>query len=407
MDKRKLVSKSSLHRDVQPINQSLDKINSISDKQTNSHTNIVTQEKNELFHEGRLPDIRSSTLKPLNIHPKEKSSFIKSKKRNFCEIENNLSETDDFAVTSQVLKIPKQLNSQVSTNISFITNQQENIYLSKNSVSLRKSLDTNPIIEETIIPKNKITDHSLEDSDLDNDFDFSYDQYNIIKKKQNKITLDRNTKCTQDININQNSPRKICHESIETVTKSYISQRKQQDKSKEFQSFTKSKEYNVSDNKKSENINNRQYLSEKQNFHVPSVFSKFLQKCDIILSIDSIHILSKSSIFLKKRKIYKIIFFMLKFLCTDYPAIVKWKMKKILNLKQNQKKDIIDSIEEYIRNEENFVKMLNDMEISMDNDSFNVLSKISLARILLEVTEIQVDIYNIFISKLNESVLLA
>jgi len=97
---------------------------------------------------------------------------------------------------------------------------------------------------------------------------------------------------------------------------------------------------------------------------------------------------------------------MLKFLCTDCPAIVKWKMKKILNLKQNQKKDIIDSIEEYISNEENFVKMLNDMEVS-DNNGFNVLSKISLARILLEVTEIQVDIYNIFISKLNESVLLA
>lgn len=99
---------------------------------------------------------------------------------------------------------------------------------------------------------------------------------------------------------------------------------------------------------------------------------------------------------------------MLKFLSIDVPpSIVKWKMKKVLNLKQYQKKDLIDSIEKYIRNEENFEKMLNDMEISTDTNSFGILSKITLARILLEVTEIQADVYNIFISKLNESILLA
>ncbi|XP_018406104.1 PREDICTED: Fanconi anemia group D2 protein homolog [Cyphomyrmex costatus] len=81
-------------------------------------------------------------------------------------------------------------------------------------------------------------------------------------------------------------------------------------------------------------------------------------------------------------------------------------MKKVLKSKQYQKKDIIDSIEEYIRQEDNFIKMLNDMEISTDVNSFSVLNKITLARILLEVPEIQTDIYNIFISKLNESVLL-
>ncbi|XP_011707462.1 PREDICTED: Fanconi anemia group D2 protein homolog [Wasmannia auropunctata] len=123
------------------------------------------------------------------------------------------------------------------------------------------------------------------------------------------------------------------------------------------------------------------HFISKQNFHI-SVFSNFLQKCGI-LSTDDMYTLNVP------------------------PSIAKWKMKKVLNLKQYQKKDIIDSIEEYIRSEENFVKMLNDMDISTDNNGFNVLSKITLARILLEVTEIQVDIYNIFISKLNESVLLA
>lgn len=81
-------------------------------------------------------------------------------------------------------------------------------------------------------------------------------------------------------------------------------------------------------------------------------------------------------------------------------------MRNVLSSKQYQKKDIIDSIEEYVRNEESFEKMLNDMELSTDNRSFSALNKISLARILLEVTEIQTDIYNIFISKLNESILL-
>ncbi|EGI64262.1 Fanconi anemia group D2 protein [Acromyrmex echinatior] len=72
------------------------------------------------------------------------------------------------------------------------------------------------------------------------------------------------------------------------------------------------------------------------------------------------------------------------------PSIAKRKMRKVLNSKQYQKKDVIDSIEEYIIREENFLNMLNDMEIS-DNNSFSVLSKITLARILLEVPEIQAD----------------
>ena len=108
---------------------------------------------------------------------------------------------------------------------------------------------------------------------------------------------------------------------------------------------------------------------------------------------------------MKIRKIYKFVLHV-KFFCTVVPpSIAKRKMRKVLNSKQYQKKDIIDSIEEYIVREENFLNMLNDMEIS-DNNSFSVLSKITLARILLEVPEIQADVYNMFMCKLNESVLL-
>lgn len=89
------------------------------------------------------------------------------------------------------------------------------------------------------------------------------------------------------------------------------------------------------------------------------------------------------------------------------PSVAKQKMKKILTSKQYEKKDIINSIQEYIQDEENFEKMLNDMEISVDDRGFHALNNVSLSRILLEITEIQTDIYNCFISKLNESVLLA
>lgn len=78
----------------------------------------------------------------------------------------------------------------------------------------------------------------------------------------------------------------------------------------------------------------------------------------------------------------------------------------VLNSKQYEKKDIIDSIQKYIQ-DKNFLNMLNNIEIPVDNKDITVVNCVSLARILLEVTEIQTDIYNIFISKLNESVLLA
>lgn len=86
------------------------------------------------------------------------------------------------------------------------------------------------------------------------------------------------------------------------------------------------------------------------------------------------------------------------------PSIVKQRIKTILNSKQYQKKDITDSIEEYVQ-DKCFLNILNNIELSIDNRDFTVVSSVSLARILLETTEIQTDVYNIFISKLNESVL--
>ncbi|KYN44497.1 Fanconi anemia group D2 protein [Trachymyrmex septentrionalis] len=325
MDKRKLILRNSLHKDIQSSNQSLERSGS-SNKEIDSYmTNIATQEKSESFYEGRLSDSRSTTL---NINSKEKNLSIKGKKRNFCETEN-ISETDECPVTSKVLKTSKQLNSQA--NISF---SQEHIHLSRNRVTMaNKTLDTtNPSIEKSITSKNRSVNYLSEDSASDNNFDISYNDRNIAKKKQNKTALDRNTKCISPvINTSRNSPRKICQESFisRTFTEPRISQKKQD---KELQPASK--------------------------------------------------------------KIYKFVLHV-KFFCTVVPpSIAKRKMRKVLNSKQYQKKDIIDSIEEYIVREENFLNMLNDMEIS-DNNSFSVLSKITLARILLEVPEIQADVYNI------------
>ncbi|XP_012062427.1 PREDICTED: Fanconi anemia group D2 protein [Atta cephalotes] len=343
MDKRKLILRNSLHKDIQSSNQSLERSGS-SSKQIDSYmTNVATQERSQSFYEGRLSD---------------------SKKRSFCETEN-ISETDECPVTSKVLRTSKQLNGQALANTSF---SQENIHLSKNRVTMtNRTLDTtNPSVEKSVTSKNRSVNYLSEDSASDNNFDISYNDRNIAKKKQNKTALDRNKKCiTSDTNISFSSPRKICQESStsKTLIELCISQKKQQDK--ELQPASKS---------------NKQHLSKEQVFQEPSVFFNFLQKCGIILSTD-IHTLIVP------------------------PSIAKRKMRKVLNSKQYQKKEVIDSIEEYIRHEQNFLNMLNDMEIS-DNNSFSVLNKITLARILLEIPEIQADVYNMFISKLNESVLL-
>lgn len=300
MDKRKLMLGNSLHKDMQPINQSLERISSISNKQTSPHIiSIITQEKSDSFHERKSSDIRS-TLKSLNNYSKEKNFSIKGKKRSFYETENDTSEKDNFAVISKVSKIKtsesKQLNNQVSANISFMISQQENIHLSRNSISMtNESLDTiNSSVEKSIVEKHKIANPSLSEEASDN-FDFSY-EYNI-KKKQNRTTLDKNTKhIIQDINISHSSPRKVSlyHESsIKTITKSHLSQRKQQDKPKEFQ-LSESETYKkINDKDKSERyIINKEYRPEKQNFHT-SIFSNFLQKCGVILSMDGLYTLSK------------------------------------------------------------------------------------------------------------------
>lgn len=288
MDRRKLI-KNSLHKNKQPINQSLERINSISDKQSSCSSDVATQEKSDSFHERKLSDARSSTLKSLNIYSREKNnSSIKSRKRSFCESENDMSETNDLVVASKISKVKssksKQFDDHILENTSLVSSQQTNIHLSRNCVSTtNKFLDTaNPSMEKSITQKSKIANPSTSEETSD-DPDFSHNEYNVIKKKLNKTILDRNTEHIQDIDISYNSPssRKMHHKSsIKTITKPCTSQKKQENP-KEFTESEKHK------------INNKECFPEKQNFHVPSIFSNFLKKCGIVLSTNGIHILSK------------------------------------------------------------------------------------------------------------------
>lgn len=302
MDKRKLI-RSSLHKDVQSTNQSLERINSISNKQASScSTNVTTQEKNDSFHDGKLSDAGSSTLKSLNIYSRENNSSIRNRKRSFCESENVLETNELVTIASKVSKgktsMSKQLNSQVSMNTSFMSSQQENIQLSRNSVSMTNKFlnSANSSVKKSIAQKHKIANSNSSEETSDNELDLSYNEYNVKRKKQSKTTLDRSSKnIPQDTNISCHSPRKVCHKSpIKTTTNPYVSQRKQQDKPKEFQFSTDSEKHKINNKElKKYIIDNKEHLPEKQNFHVSSVFSNFLQKCGIVLSTDGTYSLSK------------------------------------------------------------------------------------------------------------------
>ncbi|CAL1683048.1 unnamed protein product [Lasius platythorax] len=387
MDKRKLVFNTGLHKNLRSVSQSLEETGSIttSNKQSAHKINVTMQEKNDLLHDGKLSDIRLSASKSLNSQSIiRNNSFIENREINICETEKDVSKKDNFPVNHKLLKTKtlttKQLNSQILGSTSAMS-QQDNNHLSGEGISITNRPLSNA--NHSIARKRKVVCSAEEASD--SDLDFSSNECTAIKKKRNEIIFDRNSQSVaRDINPNRNSSK----ENLSLITKSpvklstsNISQKKQQDKNKKSPS-TELKKYKLNKNLEECRINSKENFSKTKNFPVPSVFSNFLQKCGITILNDGIHILSVPS------------------------SIAKWKMRNVLSSKQYQKKDIIDSIEEYVRNEESFEKMLNDMELSTDNRSFSALNKISLARILLEVTEIQTDIYNIFISKLNESILL-
>lgn len=273
MDRRKLLSKKNLL----PVSQSSEMSDTvISNKQT---TNVSMQEKNHSFDDDKLSSIRSSVLKSLNHSPLSSiSSINKNKKRSFNEVDNDVSDNDNnFCVSSKLLKtkssVTKEVKNKMSSGRAFDTSQQENISSLENRISETKKTD------KSVALTGRCQNTNLEQQALD---DLSCDESTIVKKKQNKITLSRNSQHTgRDGNKNHDSPEKVLssiHRStpIKPPAK-HISEKKQ---NAELNSYVESEKYR---------LNTREH---SKSHHTSSVFVNFLQKSGITLA-DGLHVLSK------------------------------------------------------------------------------------------------------------------
>ncbi|XP_019699330.1 Fanconi anemia group D2 protein isoform X2 [Harpegnathos saltator] len=370
MDKRKFTFKSLHNLQEKKVEKQTENIDSNINKQIDLHVNnITTQDGTNIFNDGQLSNTES-VLKTLSNQSLVRcNSSIVNKKIDSYKDEKNLLGKDSLIIKDRLSKETSSLrNSQMlAKDIPSVTSQQNSDYLSRNMSIVNKSLtDTDLSVKKTVIYKRKIDSSS---TDSENDFDFSPKKYIKKKKKLDEITVDTKIQCTGQNNIN-NSDRKLLSLSVSPIKQmDYISQKELQDKFNKFYSDTKFKR----------NVSNKESLSKKSNFYMSSVFVNFLRKSGIILSTDSV--------------------------CTNVPpSIIKQRLKSIL--KQYSKRDIIDSIEEYI-GDKGFLNILSNIEISIDDRDFTIVNSISVARILLEITEIQTDVFNIFISKLNEFILLA
>ncbi|XP_076619726.1 fancd2 isoform X1 [Colletes latitarsis] len=111
-------------------------------------------------------------------------------------------------------------------------------------------------------------------------------------------------------------------------------------------------------------------------------FVEFLQESGIKLNPIAPHMLSKDIV------------------------IVRQKMRELLNSKKYEKTKLIDLMEKYFENEQNFENALINMELFVNNEVSHVLHNSSLIKILLQVSELHPEIYSSLLTKLNESILM-
>jgi len=279
MDKRKLKLKTSLHKNLQDSQSSqLEQLESvISNKQSltsnlsaTSTISLTMKKKSDSFIDGKLSNIRSSVLKPLNSQSIAGSNAsVKSRKRSFCEIKNDTSEEEEGeeeeeeedSATSRKLSRTISRSRHNSQSINTFVISPENI----NSPGSSKSLIKHHYPKRSRTVSSRITEEIFKEENSDPDS--SFNESMVIKKKCETI---------QNVNANDNPVKKdsMVYKSPVKSTKSNISQKKQHDKSRELYES-----------------NNKAHLLRQQD--VLSIFSNFLQKCGIILSINDVHILSK------------------------------------------------------------------------------------------------------------------
>ncbi|XP_032687393.1 Fanconi anemia group D2 protein isoform X2 [Odontomachus brunneus] len=333
----------------------------------------------------------------------DKRKFMFKSLHKNLQLEKQSSERINSGTSSKQI----DLNTMEDGNHSFNDGQLSNIessvlnrsLIGSNSAENNKKgsfkneedlLERNSLIVTCKLPKNR-TLISTNNLTLARDISCTSQQ----SSNQNEILV-INKPLTADLSVKEkpisqkrkkSSSTTDSDSDLESLSNKYIKKKKYDEVNTKKQ-YTGQNNNTNSSNKKSSFLNHASSskpmivpnILQEELQDKPSILVNFLKKCGIMLSTDGICILNVS------------------------PSIAKQKMKTILNSKRFKKKDIIDSIEEYVQNK-CFLNILNNIEISIDNRDFTVVSSVSLARILLEATEIQTDIYNIFISKLNESVL--
>ncbi|XP_047357363.1 Fanconi anemia group D2 protein isoform X3 [Vespa velutina] len=207
-----------------------------------------------------------------------------------------------------------------------------------------------------------------------NDSNLYLSQNEITKKRRSEVNLTQEiTKLSQYENYS-----KIIGISSQKITSNIC---KTPLKAKKTSNVSEKDNDNIAEAEKSRNT--QENISNIQTTQKTKIFVDFLKKCGITLVSDGTYIFNEEV------------------------TTIKQKMKENIQSKEYKKQEIINSLEGYIDNQENLQSILCDFEISSDFKSFDHISNTCIVRILLQVSELQPDIYVYFLNKLNESVLLA
>lgn len=254
------------------------------------------------------------------------------------------------------------------------TTLHKNLSCSSSQASASNSTDEDNLTNKELTSrKRKLPILDITKSKSRNDSNLCLSQNEITKRRRNEVNL------TQEINklsqyenyskindiMSQKITSSICKTPLKTKETSIVSERNND---------------NIIETEKSRNI--QENISNIQTTEKTKLFIDYLKKCGITLASDEAYIFNQEV------------------------TTIKQKMKEKLQSKEYKKQEIINSLEEYIDNGQNLQSILFDFVVSSDCQSFDHISNTCIVRILLQISELQPDIYVCFLNKLNESVLL-
>ncbi|KAF7395961.1 hypothetical protein HZH68_010011 [Vespula germanica] len=254
------------------------------------------------------------------------------------------------------------------------TTLHKNLSCSSSQASASNSTDEDNLTNKELTSrKRKLPVLDITKSKGRNDSNLCLSQNEITKRRRNEVNL------TQEINklsqyenyskindiMSQKITSSICKTPLKTKETSIVSERNND---------------NIVETEESRNI--QENISNIQTTEKTKLFIDYLKKCGITLASDEAYIFNQEV------------------------TTIKQKMKEKLQSKEYKKQEIINSLEEYIDNQQNLQSILFDFVVSSDCQSFDHISNTCIVRILLHISELQPDIYVCFLNKLNESVLL-